>query len=100
MTVSGPDKGQIYVVRWTDAVGAGGIDARVYVDGVRVANVGKGEGFRAFVTPGKHTVGVKLLGVDSVDQPVRYRDVEVSAGEVREFEIFWAGSAFDIQPHT
>lgn len=100
LTVPGADKGQIYIVRWTDAAGTGVVDARVYVDGQRVANVAKGEGFRAFVSPGQHTVGVKVLGLDSTEQPVRTKEVTVSAGDVHRYEIFWAGSGFDIQPHS
>ncbi|WP_291781360.1 hypothetical protein [Luteibacter sp.] len=99
LTVPGTEKGEIYLVRWTDAAGAAIVDARVYIDGQRVANLAKGEGFRAFVSSGNHTVGVKVLGLDSAEQPVRTRDVAVAAGDVHRYEIFWAGGGFDIQPH-
>lgn len=95
-----PDKAQVVIARWNDAFGAAVVDARVYIDGRHVANVDKGEVFRAYVSPGRHTVGVKLLGLDSTEQPVRTLDFDAVAGKTFTYEVFWAGNAFDIQPKS
>lgn len=95
-----PDKAQVVIARWNDAFGAAVVNARVYIDGRHVANVDKGELFRAYLSPGHHTVGVKLLGLDSTEQPVRTIDLEAVAGKTFSYEIFWAGNAFDIQPKS
>ncbi|MDF4024140.1 hypothetical protein P3W24_04035 [Luteibacter sp. PPL201] len=100
LTMPDAAKGEVVVARWKDAAGAAIVDARIYVDGRHVANLDKGEVLRVFLAAGQHTVGVKLLGLDSTEQPVRSREIDVKSGGSYRFEVFWAGSSFDIQPKS
>lgn len=75
------------------------LDARVYLDGEHVANIGNGEVLNAHIAAGHHTVGVKLAGLDSVKAPIKTLDFDVASGGKEAFEIFYAGTAFDIQPY-
>ena len=89
----------LIVARWKDAWGSGTVDARVYLDGEHIANMGKGEVLNAHIAEGHHTVGVKLAGLDSVKAPIKTIDFNVASGGTESVEIFYAGTAFDIQPY-
>lgn len=86
------------VIKRDDAFRAGGSDARFYIDGQRVANIGNGEVLKLHLKDGRYKFGVKTYGFDDSNEPIKEINVLVGDGEDAVFRIYAGGAGFTIQP--
>lgn len=98
LTIPAPGKVEVIVKRDSSLVGSEP-DARLYLDGKRIANVGNGEVLSLYLEPKSYLIGVKLSGRDNSNQPVQEVPLDTKNGTYRVYRIFVVyGSGFTIQP--
>lgn len=97
-SIASPKQGtREIIIKREEAFYAAGIDARFFLNGKRVANIGNGEVFRMYLPDGGYRIGVQIGGYDS-GGPVRELSMPVGPNEHLRFRINFEGDGFTLRP--